>query len=449
MKKTTLLLIALLCATLASAQQKVTLRQCVESALSHNRALQNASLDILAANEQSKEAYTKYYPQISANVMAFQAFDKMIKADGTIPMEVAAISQALAPYAGMPYSISEMNSTYSATLSVIEPIYAGGQIHTANNLARVQTDVKQLQLQLKERDIEQKVTENYWKIASIKYNLSTLDAAQKQVDTLYKHVEQYVNAGVTNRNDLLKVKLRQQELASSRLRLDNARTVLLLLLAQQTGLTHTPIDIDESVSIDDTPSPSGAYKTPSQAAGNRSELLLAQKAIEAQQLQIKLERGKNLPTVAVGLIGYNAGIGGLSTTVRNAMKTNYTNAMLNATVSVPISSWWGGSKAIRRQKIALQQKQNSLIDTQEQLEVDILTAWSNLTEAYKQIDIARTSVEQATENLRLSHDQYNAGTETLTNLLDAETLHRQAQNTLSDALATYQSRLAIYRLKTR
>jgi outer membrane protein TolC len=45
--------------------------------------------------------------------------------------------------------------------------------------------------------------------------------------------------------------------------------------------------------------------------------------------------------------------------------------------------------------------------------------------------------------------QYKAGTETLSNLLDAETLNRQAQNSLSNALADYQRSKAVYLLKSR
>jgi outer membrane protein TolC len=58
-------------------------------------------------------------------------------------------------------------------------------------------------------------------------------------------------------------------------------------------------------------------------------------------------------------------------------------------------------------------------------------------------------VEEAAENLRMSTDQYNAGTETISDLLDAETLNRQARNQLSEAMATYQIRLADYLRKTR
>ena len=84
----------------------------------------------------------------------------------------------------------------------------------------------------------------------------------------------------------------------------------------------------------------------------------------------------------------------------------------------------------------------------EKLSIDIQSAWANLRNAYQQIGVARTSVEQAAENLRLSTMQYRAGTETITSLLEAETLNRQALNSLNEAHADYQKCLAIYRLKS-
>ena len=471
MKKQLSTILLSLCPLLCLAQQKLSLAQCLDSARLHNRTLLNAALAIESADMQISEARTKYYPQISANVMAFHTFDKMVKGDGTIPPEVAAISPALAPYAGQPYAIREMNSAYTATLTAMQPIYAGGQITTANKLARLQRDVEELKLHLQERELEQKITENYWQIAAVKYNISTLDAADRQVAEVYRQVEQFLNAGLCNSNDLLKVRLRQQELASQRLRLDNAKHVLLLLLAQQIGLADKEIDIDEfesskvqefesskvqefeSSKVQEFESSkvqnNGQWSMVNGQWSNREELSLAAKAVEAARLQVKMERSKLLPTVGVGLVGYNAGLGGLSSAARRFVDSNMLNARLAATVSVPISDWWGGSKAVKRRQLELRRCQNNLLDIQEQIHVDIESARADLNQAAKQIDIARTSVEQATENLRVSTLQYQSGTAPLADLLDAETLNRQAQNSLSNAIADYQRCLAIYRLKSR
>lgn len=452
MKKMTTVLLAGLLTLSAHAQDNYTLEQCIEAAKAHNKALQSAVLDIKMADEQKKEAYTQYFPKISANVMAFQAFDKIMKGDGTVPMEIAMLGEQFMPLIGMPIEIRELNRMYSATLSVMQPVYAGGQITTGNKLASLQQDVMQLQLEMKEKDIVGKVTECFWQIASLRYQLSTLDAADKQLGAVYDNVEAYVKAGVTTSNDLLKVRLQQQKLASNRLKVENGLQVLQMLLAQQCGLGVKGIQItipEDAMSLlaGDAGPMSLKAQDASSASLGRTEYQLMQASVDAQAMQVKMERGKLLPTVAVGLMGYNTGMGGMSDRVKQYMKTNMTNAMVLGTVSVPVSDWWGGTHALRRQKLKLEQAQNDLQDVQEKLAIDLESAWANVVEAYKQIDILRTSVEEAAENLRMSQTNYKAGVENLTDLLDAETMHRQAQNDLSSAVANYQIALAQYRLK--
>ena len=124
------------------------------------------------------------------------------------------------------------------------------------------------------------------------------------------------------------------------------------------------------------------------------------------------------------------------------------NGLVFATVSVPISAWWGGKHSIRKAKIQQQQAENDRQDAYEKLSVDIQSAWNNLNEAYAQIEIARASLASAEENLRMQRIFHRAGTTTLTDLLDAVTLFTQSSCGLIDACATYQIRIAEYQRKT-
>ncbi len=290
--------------------------------------------------------------------------------------------------------------------------------------------------------------------------MATLATARTQLETIYKEVESYVNAGVTTRNDLMKVRLKMQELSSDSLKVANAHYVMCLLLAQQVGLSGERIDVE--VSLDDSTersateetlglpkNPMSVYLAPEEAVQLRQELALAQKGVEAGKLKVRLERGKLLPTVAVGLTGGHIGMGGLSDGTKSLMGSSLNNGMVFGTVNVPLTAWWGGSHAIKRQKLALQQSQNQLQDAREQLAIDIEASWSSLMEAYKQIEIAQTSVDEATENMRMSIDKYRMGTEILSDLLDSETLLRKSQNLLSQARADYMVKLADYIRKTR
>lgn len=433
----------------SASAQTLTLEQCLERAKQNNYELQKAALEIEAATELQREAFTNYFPRISANVMAFRCFDELIKADGTYPQEIALLSPQLAPLIGTPFSISELNYGYGVAATLVQPLYYGGQIVYGNKLAQVQQDIATLKQQMTEKNILQKVTECYWNLARVRYNLNTVEAAEKQIEAVMAQVENFLKAGVTTRNSVLKVRLRQQELASTRLKLENADHVLRLLLAQQIGIEPAEADKGFDIVLEDKPveEPVGVELL-SLTPNHREELQLKDKAVEAQALQVKMQRGKYLPHLGVGLAGYHAGLGGYSDRIKSIMQgSGMVNGLVFGSLSIPISDWWGGSHAIKRQKIKLQQAQVERDDTSHSLQIDIERAWTTLQEAYRQTQIAEVSCEEAAENLRMTSDQYRMSTCTLTDLLDAETLNRQAQNDLALAKANYQIALAAYRRK--
>ena len=439
------------CLAMQAQPRTLSLEECLQNAATRNRTLQNAALEIQKTGEQKKEAFTKYFPEISANVMAFHAFDKMVKADGYYPQELAALGQInpqLAALAGQPFSVREMDQAYAVMGMVTQPLFAGGQIVNGNRLAAIGQDVAELQMELQTKDILQKVTENYYQIVKLKLNQATVGAAQEQLRAIYKEVQTYVDAGVTTRNDLLRVRLELQRLSSDSLTLSNAHHVMCLLLAQQIGMAGEQVDVSLNLPTS-SENPITYYIAPEQAVAARQELAMAQKGVEAGKLKVRMEVGKRLPTVAVGLTGTHIGIGGLSQGTKSMMDNTVNNGMVFGTVSVPLTAWWGGAHAIRREKLALRQADNQLQDAREQLIIDIEASWSSLVEAYKQIDIAATSVEEATENMRMSLDKYRMGTEILSDLLESETLLRESQNRLAQAQADYMTKRADYLRKTR
>jgi outer membrane protein TolC len=119
--------------------------------------------------------------------------------------------------------------------------------------------------------------------------------------------------------------------------------------------------------------------------------------------------------------------------------------MIFATVSVPISDWWGGSHTIKRRKIEYQQAQEQLADNAELLKIRMQNAWNGVEESYQQLQLAKRSIEQAEENLRLNRDYYRAGTSRMSDLLEAQLLYQQSLDKHTDAFADYQNKLLEYK----
>ncbi len=433
MKKT--LIIACLIGTTASAQgavgQAVSLPACIEMALQNNAELRNAQLDIQMSDEDKASAMTNYFPQVSATGAGFVGAKDLMRGE----MEMPALA-AMMPGMGS-FPLSMIKKGVVATITAMQPIYTGGRVVNGNRLAAVQQEVRRLQMEMNEKDVRQNVQQYYWKLVSLRGNITTLDAVDEQLRQVHSLTKNYLEAGMINRNDLLRVELKQQEVARQRLTLDNGIELVRMLLAQLCGADLESFDI-VSENILEPQAPESVFKPADQALASRQELQLLDRAVEASRLQVRMERGKNLPSLAIGASGM----------YYNVMEKNQGNLVGLATLSVPVSGWWSGSHAVRKARLKLEQDRNTLNDANEKLQIDIIASWNNLQEAYAQIEIARRSVRQADENLRLSLDQYDAGTLGMTDLLDAITLYTQSHNSLLTACAEYQSRLAEYQRKT-
>ena len=428
------------------AAQTYTLQQLKDSALHNNIAIKNARLDIEAAQQQRKEAFTKYFPDVSATGLWFNANKGMAQttvnpSEAMPPALATTLPQMLPPdmlaALASPINVSMMKNGTIASLMALQPVFAGGQIINGNKLAKVGEDVSQLQLQLSENEVEKTVEQYFWQLATLQEKMKTIDAVDTLLADIHKDVDVAVRAGVAMRNDLLQVQLRQNEVESQRLKLQNAMSILRLLIAQYCGLHNEQFQI-ESGGFRDVSSSLPIKQDHSLALLGTTEYQLLDKQVEATRLQEKITLGQNLPTVAVGA-GYN---------YHNMLENDHTFAMLFATVSIPISDWWGGSHAIKRKKIEHQKAIDQQNDKAQQLQIRMQNAWNNVVEARQQLDIAKRSIEQAEENLRLNRNFYHAGTAKMSDLLEAQLLYQQSLDRHADAYAQYQCMLLEYRQAT-
>jgi outer membrane protein TolC len=116
-----------------------------------------------------------------------------------------------------------------------------------------------------------------------------------------------------------------------------------------------------------------------------------------------------------------------------------------ATVSVPLSDWWGGSHAVKRKKLELQQAENTRQEKTDLLSLQMRQTGNELDEAYRQTLLARKSISSAEENLKISQDNFNAGIMILSDLLDAQNLLQQSRDQHTEAATAYFAKLAEYR----
>ena len=425
----------------AWAQHTYTLEQLLDSARSHNIALRNGQRDIEAAQEQRKEAFTKFFPTVSATGAWFNANKSMAQTEldltPYITPELGATLAQLLPAETLvalssPMSISMMKHGTIASITAIQPVFAGGQIINGNKLAKIGEEVSRLRQQLSEDEVETTAEQYFWQLVTLEEKQRTIASVEEMLADIHKDVNLAVEAGLTLRNDLLKVELRQNEVESQKVKIQNGMALVKMLLAQYCGLRDTSFTLRYTT---EAISPLSIKRDHQQALLNTPEYQLLDKQVEATSLQKKMAVGENLPSVAVGA-GYN---------YHNLLGSDQTFGMIFATVSIPLSNWWGGSHAIKRKKIAQRQAIDQRDDNAELLTIRMQKAWNDVEEAYQQLHITERSIRQAEENLRLSRNCYQAGTTTMSDLLEAQMLYQQSLDKHTDAFADYQNKILAYK----
>ena len=401
------------CPSLSFAQHVYTLDECLEMALRNNVRIKNADNDLEAAKWGKKSAFTNYFPSVSATGGGFIS-DKGLLEMNTESGKLSLIDDGIV-------------GGVTATL----PLFTGGQIVNANKLAETNVEVSRLRRRQSEDEVKLTVEQYFWQVVTLKGKLRTIDAIHEQLDRLCREVEAAVAAGVTNRNDLLQVGLRVNEMRSQHVSATNALDVSRRLLAQYIGFPVDSVDRFDVAGGDDgvlPPRPDDLYRSPESSLPLTAEYHLLNKQVDADRLRYKMTVGKNLPTVVLG--------GGY--VYENLMDRDHSFWIGGITVTVPITQWWSGSHGMKRQKLQVRNAENQLADQSERLVIRMRNAWNAMNDAYKQVEIAIESIEQAEENLRLQSDYYQAGTCTMSDLLEAQALYQQSRDKYVESYSQYE-----------
>lgn len=424
MKKIYIAIIALGATLSAAAQQSapqdtiLSLEQCIDLAVKNNAALRRADNSAAMAKETRREAFTKYFPQISASGIGFRSHNYVFQYNALDMLNIELVKHGVL-----------------AGVQALQPIFMGGQIVNGNQLAKVGEAVGELQRAQTEREVRLTTEQYYWKLATLQATRSTLQSVIATLDTLDRQIQVAVDAGVAMRNDLLKVQLKRNGYEADMVDLDNGIQLCRMVLSQYIGEDFDrPINISAPVPEAVPAYPLDLRVDPAAALDRTIDYQLLDAQVKAKKLEKRMEVGKNLPQV----------LGGAGWYYHNVLEQGHNFGALQLVVNIPISGWWGGSHAIKRKNLELENAKSEREDLGQMLQINMQNKWDELTAAHRKMELASEAIGQAEENLRLNRIYYEAGTSTITDLLEAEALARQAHDQYSAAYGDFRTATAAY-----
>ena len=408
MKQNTLLLIAL--AALSGPAVAETLDGAWADALASHRQIEAAGAMRDAADYELEQARGARMPQLGVT-SGYTHFD-------TAP------GFSLGPVTTGP--IFDDDDYLSAGVQVQVPLYRGGGVNARIDAAEFGAAAANDQLAAIVQDVKLGVAEHYIGVLRAE---SAVAVSKSYVASLRSHTENARNRyefGDVPQNDYLAASVTladaEQRLLQTTNNLDYARAAYNRFLGRP--LT-TPVALDPHLGIDESiPADATLEQLIDQARLNRTELRAMNAQESALRSQADSVRANARPQLAL--------TGGYMY-LENEFLTE--DEFWMAGISFNWNLFDGGqarkrSHAIERRAAAVG---HNRADFASMIDLQVRRAWNDRSEAESRLQVADSAVKQASENLRVVRNRYQAGASTNTEVLDAEALREQSMSNLDNA----------------
>lgn len=409
---------------LSFAQKPLTLDKCRET------ALKNSKTAAIAALNKDKAAYTQaayranYFPKISASGYYLHSdlvpnlslnLDKISLPALPGPDGTPLFKDPL-PLPNLDFSL-KLKNLWTAALIAEQPLFAGGKITAAYRMARTGSEIAALNQQLSRAEIIVQTDEAYWTCIQTDELLQLALSYRKTLAELLRNVQAAEAAGMKHRNDVMKVQVKMNEAELQLRRAENATRLARKNLCRIMG-----IPTDGDLSFPDSFAPPTPFAPPIADPDNRPEYRLLEKQVTLKQHEISLVRSDFLPQ-----IGLTAAYGHTSGGTLNGNKLfDRASFSLLASLRIPLFHWGEGRNKIRAAQAERTAAQFQRDDLAQQMALDLSRAIDKCNESSLELELTARSLRQAEENQTLSRLHYEAGMETLSACLEAETQRQQA-----------------------
>jgi outer membrane protein TolC len=268
-----------------------------------------------------------------------------------------------------------------------------------------------------------------------------IEAVQAQLTTartLFNQAVDLKKAGVTPGIDVLRAQVeyqvQQQRLVAAKNDFDKQK----LQLARAIGLpVGQQIELAE-VSMPYSPAPPLAFEQALQRAlANRADYKAAKSQVRAAELTRKAAIGEALPSIQ-----FTADYGTIGQTPGNSHGT-YTAA---GALVIPIFQGGRVKGDVQQADALLAQRKAEADDSRNRIEFEVRSAFLDLNSAAQQVEVARSSVGLAQEQVRQAQDRFAAGVTNNIEVIQAqEALATTNDNYINSLLAHNLAKLSLAR----
>lgn len=439
MKRTILLLTFVVTVSCMHAQRMLTLEECRNLAIQNNKELQISGEKIKMADNEKKAAFTKYFPQLSANgAYMWNQKDINLLDMGALSSSLSSSLGGLAQLPMIQHLMSGVNdmqhldvqNIWVGNVSLVQPVFMGGKIVNYNKITKFAKQLAESMNNLQLQDLIYKTDETYWQVISLVNKKKLADAYVDLLRKMDSDVTAMIYEGVATEADGLSVKVKLNEAEMAQTKVENGLALTRMLLAQICGLS-----LEEDLSLADEKLDNFPVET-TQASADLNEAFMNRNELRSLDLATKIYKRKErialaemLPNVALAANYFVT-----NPNVFNGFKNDFAGMFnVGVMVKVPLSGWWEGTYRRNSAKAETRIKTLEWQDAREKIELQVNQSVYKVNEAGKKLIASSRNMENAEENLRRANFGFEEGVIPALNLMEAQTAWVSARSSLIDA----------------
>ncbi|MGV9004142.1 TolC family protein [Flavobacterium sp.] len=425
--KNRLTLALLLLVTLAKAQDvtTLTLKDAINYALENKADAKSAQLDIENSNYQIQEIRSRALPQISANgSLTYNPVLQTTVIDGSGFGQPGTIIQA---------SFGQKWNSVGG-ISLNQALF-DQSVFIGLKAAKSTREFYQLNAQLTEEQIIERVSNAYYQVYVYREKLSVIDANLKNTNKVKGIIKGQFDNGLAKKIDLDRISVRVANINTQLIQTKNAVAIQENVLKFYIGMA-----IDTKIDL-----PKTEFEVTEQAFAqkpettNRIEYLLLKKEEQLLGYQKKSIEALYYPTLSLtGAYNYIGQGPEMPWFKKPADKVYWSDfASIGVNLHIPIFTGFGTRAKVRQAEIKLKQNKLKIEDTQLALDLDFENAKRQIENSIETINIQKENAKLAEEVFNNTNNNYTQGLAPLTDLLDADNALVEAQNNYTTSLLEY------------
>ena len=439
MKRTILLLTFVVTVSCMHAQRMLTLEECRNLAIQNNKELQISGEKIKMADNEKKAAFTKYFPQLSANgAYMWNQKDINLLDMGALSSSLSSSLGGLAQLPMIQHLMSGVNdmqhldvqNIWVCNVSLVQPVFMGGKIVNYNQITKFAKQLAESMNNLQLQDLIYKTDETYWQVISLVNKKKLADAYVDLLRKMDSDVTAMIYEGVATEADGLSVKVKLNEAEMAQTKVENGLALTRMLLAQICGLS-----LEEDLSLADEKLDNFPVET-TQASADLNEAFMNRNELRSLDLATKIYKRKERIALAEMLpnLALAANYFVTNPNVFNGFKNDFAGMFnVGVMVKVPLSGWWEGTYRRNSAKAETRIKTLEWQDAREKIELQVNQSVYKVNEAGKKLIASSRNMENAEENLRRANFGFEEGVIPALNLMEAQTAWVSARSSLIDA----------------